>query len=890
MPKNMPVKQRIAFLKQIFADFGIPVPDNSRLALAIESEFGRGKNSKLNQIISELTYPNTSASLAACIGEALQDANFEPGIQKIGNFMQSQLVHIVEILDYKQSNSRKINLLIKILDHFISKLYYEPRLCRLLTSAKHQLLNNNAKFVGESISHFGKALESTKADKIGQILSVVTPAILSINDQEVLTTQKVKLCLNSINIIANNLNSQGLSVAATVLNDAYYIFEVCKDEDDQPATIQDALRDLGISVGSFTLQRIISKGAELGIKERELKTIFHKTNQLTYLSDQQQELVNQTFVNQKYAVLCSTVAKIGTDSGCAALEKIGVSGLGYISLIQTYTEIKSGEFSVGGLSESLGIILSSLGIITDNNILSKLGNCISTGVSAYAGLIATTAGSTVAIPLAICTGISSYVAKHKVANEEPLYRELLTKIIKIQSEYRVELAHLYDEISSNHREIISKLDQAFLKLSTNIAENHYFEVLLFRDLHQEVIAVHNSVLNNPITDLLLQLRYARTYANVTTEKLEYFKQQLTVWLIYKNSKKTTEIGLWLQAANCLLWIISQSSINKRLINDLRDQALDIRNKLLNLEEPAKYERLNAWIHSILAKLKPENKAYIAKTPQKNQLEKFSPFEVNIAQLWEQEIKAYIPNDYIEADKLGVGNLYFNIYIDPNNKFADLKLPYTAEIPSEARAIKFRLEVTFGFIGEQVCSSIVNFWFKYNLNTAQQRFHEYYEQKFVRALRHKRYNWISIDGSVNELAGYPATACHPKQIDYEKLGNVYLKWWQQSSLFLVEELTLLSTHLLIQYKLREAQELRGKENLSSIFSVPQLRDELEEYNYTRKLVEPEYELDLIAENFEIKSLQGIEDSSIYKSYSLIITKLTEMLDSLPAQQSLLYSNT
>ena len=81
---SLSVAERINALKNIFANFGIPVLDNSILDQSIRAEFGRGKRSELNQILHALQHDTEAAELAVCIGDALKKGGLCSLISKKG--------------------------------------------------------------------------------------------------------------------------------------------------------------------------------------------------------------------------------------------------------------------------------------------------------------------------------------------------------------------------------------------------------------------------------------------------------------------------------------------------------------------------------------------------------------------------------------------------------------------------------------------------------------------------------------------------------------------------------------------------------------------------------------------------------------------------------------
>ena len=107
MFKTMSVAERVDALQNLFTSFGIPVLPNSNLDLAIRSEFGPGKRSKITPLLLELRQESDASRLATCIGAELAQGTKDQQVLAVAKVLQERLPPILEILEVRNSISKR---------------------------------------------------------------------------------------------------------------------------------------------------------------------------------------------------------------------------------------------------------------------------------------------------------------------------------------------------------------------------------------------------------------------------------------------------------------------------------------------------------------------------------------------------------------------------------------------------------------------------------------------------------------------------------------------------------------------------------------------------------------------------------------------------------------
>lgn len=185
----------------------------------------------------------------------------------------------------------------------------------------------------------------------------------------------------------------------------------------------------------------------------------------------------------------------------------------------------------------------------------------------------------------------------------------------------------------------------------------------------------------------------------------------------------------------------------------------------------------------LYSIKPASKKMIFanSAPVDLQLEPFEPILVNITDLWYDHILKHLPQELVAAETLGLGSWHIEFLVDKQcNKFVDLHIPYSVNntLPDYARDILFKLQISFKLADTQQKYLLNTAWFGYDLHDSARRLEEYYNNKFRQGLRHKKYCWISLDGTSNQVLGHGNTTTK-KPIDYIKLAQMYKNSLQKS---------------------------------------------------------------------------------------------------------------
>lgn len=552
--QTLSVAERVALLKQIFSDFGMPVLDNSVLEQTILAEFGRGKRSQLNQILLELHKETDAAVLSMCIGRALEQNVQDPEVLAVAKIMRERLPSLLQILDVRQQTNKRIELLEQLLQHFELKLQIKQvqpaqlenheqieRLLRMLANCREQLKGTvQVQAISNVIENVGVVINQTDLRSWGKILHSVLPALISLEQPNIMLEQKVNYCVRALRVLGQELHNTKLSKAGDLLDDIHWLAKITLPKIPDHATIEQALRNLGISLGTVTLKNLRQKSKNLGITEHELTRVLHAQQEVTLLKDTQK--------NQQYAAICGLVAKIGQDIDCKELEMLGVAGTCLVAMRQTYCEMQNNQLNVVNFSESLGLIVSHIGVLTKNTLTAKVGLAIVQGVQAYSGIMAIPGGQAVAVPLAMCAVLGKLLlAKNSrmQALSSPASQELVIKIIeqviKLQQDMREQFSNLYTVLEKQQQEVIIILNQGFTNLekflnyySYNTSKNLYL-------LENKIESVKIN-LNQDFTDLYLEyvrdpideIDFYNKYKQGGLHKLQANKQKLSMWLLYKS--------------------------------------------------------------------------------------------------------------------------------------------------------------------------------------------------------------------------------------------------------------------------------------------------------------------------------------------------------------------
>ena len=549
----MSVADRIAAIKTIFNDFGIQVPDNSVLDQTIHAEFGRGKRSNLNNILLEINHSTEAATLAICIGTALHKYAGEPEIDQISLIMCEHLPAALQIFDLRQQTTKRIELLEQFLLHFEAKLPPDNRLVSMLQSSRAQLRDLiQVEALAAVLENLGIIAEVQELSSCGRILKVISPALVALDNAEISSEQKINLTVRALALMGHELNNTNLIRAASIIDTLHCLAKVCLVLSPELPTIEQALQNLDLSLGTVTIMNLRNKARALGLTDTELSQVLYSTKECSGLAAPDQELLAATKENKQYAAACGLVTKLGQDIGCSALERVGVAGICLVSMRQTFCEIKANSLNAANFSESLGLIVSGVGTLTQNKTAVKLGAGIIEGVRTYAGIAAIPGGSIVAIPLAICgvlskllLGSKSRKSRKNCVTTEVVLQHLLGQVQQLQLEMRKQFAGLYELAHIHHQQLLNTMQQGFTRLASYTQAQTMQSTLAIKTLERNLDFMHSD-LSKKFSDLYLEyvynpieeINFFSEYKHADGAKLRDNKLKLSMWLLFKskNSK------------------------------------------------------------------------------------------------------------------------------------------------------------------------------------------------------------------------------------------------------------------------------------------------------------------------------------------------------------------
>lgn len=603
---KMTVAEKIAALKNIFNDFGIPVLPNSSLEQAIKDEFGRGKRSKLNQILLELHNDTDASKLALAIGAELKK-NKDPQVLAVANTLQSQLPLLFGIIDMRHSIAQREQLLSKLLEHFHTKLPNNPntdRMLRMIAAAQKNLSANlQTQYIATITENLGTAFNVEELKRFGKVFHEATPALIALNQADYPMEQKINHCINAIRALAIELRSKHLQMSADILDNIHWLAKVSLPQVPDQATIEQALQNLGISIGYTSTKLIQKKAAAAGLTNKEIIQLLYTNAEFTQMSNNANELLARTHENQQYAATCAYIAKVAYDVKQDDLARIAVAGVCLASLRQTYYEVKTDTLCAANFTESLGTILSSIGVVTKSDPLINIGNSIISGVITHSGIMSVPGGASIAVPLAVCTVLTKLFLGTRLNNKQDnkkssndILPNLLRQIVVWQQQIRIEFTNLYQKLYQLNQQVLSAIEQGFDSLENLIQQNH-LQVMhgilsienklqdLQLNMQKEFIDLYLEYIHDPLEEL----DYINKYNCQDQIKIDQNKHKLVMWLLYK-SKHPNVNGRKLPLEN-LLHICSK-------LND-KEGILSLVNKYVNLnfcqELPEDLPHISTWL-------------------------------------------------------------------------------------------------------------------------------------------------------------------------------------------------------------------------------------------------------------------------------------------------------
>lgn len=621
---SMSVAERIAMLKSIFMNFGITIADNSILDQSITNEFGRGKRSELNQILLDLNQNTEAGALAVCIGTALEKSESDATVKKMGSILRERLPSLLSIIDIRQQAEKRVRLLEQMILHFETKINKDQeqivdksqadRLLRMLAASREQLRSNfQIHAVGSVIENTGVILKASDLRICGRVLQRVTPALIALDNQHIPLDQKINLVINAIAAIGHELSAPKVQKAAQILDTVHGLSCMTLPALPEKYTIDQALKKLDISVGQSTLLALQKRALASGLTEKEIAQIIYQNAQSSNLDKQDYALLSATYKNKQHAAACGFLAKLGQDIKCKEIERIGLAGICLASMRQTYIEIKTSNLTPVNFSESLGLIVSSIGILTKNKMVHNIGMCIIEGVKAYAGIMAVPGGQVVAIPLAVC----SVLGKMLLSKQNPdiqtsitpeiQLKVLLKQIAVLQNDFRQQFKDLYRVIDSQHHEIIKILDDGFLNLNNYMQYNNIKSMSALMRVDNKIDALQLNV-SQEFTELYLEyirdpineIDYFTRYQQGDVNQLQHNKIKLSMWLLFKAKHSKVNGRDLFKAANP----VSDISNYVSLALDKSEQPesiLGLVNKYVNLEFnqsfPEDIPHIPSWVIS-----------------------------------------------------------------------------------------------------------------------------------------------------------------------------------------------------------------------------------------------------------------------------------------------------
>ncbi len=881
---SMSVEQRIAALQNIFADFGITVPANSILDQAIRTEFGRGKRSKLTPLLMSLQHDSDAGLLAMCIGgELIKQAN-DPHLIAVGRVLLERMPSLLNIIDMRQQTQKRELLLSQLLDHFSGKLPVTPqtdRMLRMLHAARNQLQTNlQLSAMSKVVEYAGNACNMQELQRFGKILQGITPALVALEYPDYSGEQKVNYCVHALRVIANELRLSHLQSAADIIDHVHWLAKVTLPELADKATVEQALQNLGISIGTITGINLRAKARALGLEEKEIIQIIYAGKSAEKLDSKDQELLAHTHENQQYAAFAGYLGKLGADFSVSQLEQIGVVGQCLAALRQTYYELKTDNLGATNFTETLGVLVSGLGALTHNSTLTHVGNCILTGVQTYVGMMAVPGGAAIAVPLAVCSVLSKMFLSESDKNNAPnvpsvqsYLHSMLGQLIMLQQEMRQQFAHLYIQLQDMHGKTIQVIDQGFADLTQvlqlNAMQNYHMlhrldckaNQLQYR-MSKEFADLYMEYIRDPIEEI----DFATKYGWQDIGKMQQNKHKLAMWLLYKSKhpkvngsemlttampeqaayllqvlaqmqdedstlcllnrylnltlqanlpEDLPHLPTWLQAAQ-LYVLLAANGATSGEVNDEAASTTEVQ-KIADIiaigARVLAYLRALAantalW-HKLQRAMQREATLLIARwqgvqplkrcnflcninalpnltfalpqvlanaVPQTEQLEAFTPINVDVTEIWRKHLQYYVAKDFTVYSEFALGSLCCTFCVDPAvNNFHTIHMPFGAPaLPDAARCVIFRIDVHFKSTAMEQPMPLLSAWFAYDLATPARRFNEYYNLKFKYGLRHTDYNWIALNGMSNQVNGYADTVTK-KLIDYDRLAVVYQEW-------------------------------------------------------------------------------------------------------------------
>lgn len=821
---TMPVARRVSLLQQIFRDFGIPVTDNSVLDRTIRKEFGPGKRSKLNQLLNDYNKQTDAAYLSVCIGAELRREFAEPDLVALGNLMCERLPSLLEIIDIRQQVARREQALQGILEYIRNKLPSEgtESLERMLVAAEDQLHRKlQTQMLASIVEQTGTVFACSQLRTAGTILGSVMPALISLEHAKINPSQTINLVINAIRVMATEFKQNNLNQAANIIDYVHCLAQLHLPVLSEECSVEDILTRLDIPFAKSTARILSDRSRSVGLYDQELLKILQS--------------------NQRHAATCGVLAKLAQDIDCPPLEKIAVSGLCFLTLKQTYTELKTGNLQAVNFSESSGILLTNLGNLTNNRLLSKLGIAVTNGVKTYTGLLATPGGASVALPLAICTVLGKLMLKGKnnsTSTRNTILEKNLHDIDVLQRVVQWHFADLQRTLERQHQELVVTMQRGFANIIDFVGRWQQFEQRNWQQLLDIEYSIHSGFRDlyiEYIRDPLEQFDYAVTYNAFAMLNVAELKFKLKMWLLYKSKHpkangrslpdsailKVTApdhvLGLLNKYANqefylnlpedlphMPTWLLAVHAFVElsMLEEDRRDvlamhDIIRLGDNILGYIETLRadtefYNQMNIALQGlrqreaeVLQQLAPPEELPIVRklarpAAWERQLERFSAVVWDLSEHW---VHYALSEEYSLAEFYQLGSLTAEYIVLRSNTFTEVHMAYgAAELPVSSQLIKFRIEIYFKYQTRQYL--LASSMHAYYLATAQDRFEKYYRQKFQYPLKHTRYDWISIDGTKNQISGHIVTDCK-KLINYTKLGSLYQRWFADSQLLEVE---------------------------------------------------------------------------------------------------------
>lgn len=865
---SMSLEAKMAVVKNIFNDFGIPVPPYSTLDKLITAEFVDAENSKIIPLLSELTEQSNVTDLAIDLGNLIKEDSNDLQIIATGNALEQHTEDLLALADTANNIDRRTQILANLLEHFMQKIPFCPetdRLLRMLKAThKNLICSLEAKIVANVAENIAEVYNFKDLKRFCGIVKNVMPALIALEQDDYPLEQKINLTMLALRSLAYDLRDKRIQKHVRQIENIFCLAKVALPHLGDKATIESSLQHLGISLGFFATKGLIENGEKYGLTKTEMIQIVYAGKPSHSLPAQDLELLNGTLQNQRYAAICGFLSRIAVDADLPTLQKVCIAGICLASMRQTFYELKTNNLHPGNFSESLGTILIGVGCISNNHALTHIGNSILAGAQTYAGVLAVPGGAAIAIPLAICAVLGKmFLETSKTTQTEvdvpDALNTIMHQILLLHKQMRFEFANMYKLLYAQHEQLMHTIDQGFNNLGNLIQYHHAHVNKEIRNVDQSIKALQWQITEEfkdlylkYVQDPLEEVEYALNYGSNMTEVLKQSKHNLGLWLWRKaaNEKVTRvncnleqlpilcskagesdaylnpinryvneiyaqnlpldipHIPTWLKAAHAYVAIsaaypalqeenevklladiiaIGQKTLNfvqvlannKQLWQQIAQSKNDIHMQLSSRWVMLKQQIEEEFLQTIqdILEIKTPQSAWLAQTGSSyEQLEAFTPIAVDISELWHTQIKKHLPREFYAAVAKGLGSWHITYHIDKGtNTFADLHIPYgDTLLPNHARDVIFRIAVGFKEAGNSKPHLLLNTWVAYDLRTAKLRMEEYYLNKFKYGLRHKNYNWISLDGMSNQVTGHTNTATH-KLVDPDKLALVYQNW-------------------------------------------------------------------------------------------------------------------